>query len=230
MDFKVTGTEKGVTAIQVDIKIKGLTLDLVKEAVERAREARLKILGAMSKVISKPRNKVSQYAPKVATLHIPQEVIGTLIGPGGKTIRRITEETEATVDVDDDGVVSITGLTENSVATAIEKIKALTHQVTVGEEFEGTVKRVEPFGAFVEFLPGKEGLVHVSRMGKGFIKSALGVLEIGQKVKVKVVEIDSSGRVKLSLLFPVIEGESRPSQPRFQSPFSSPRRGYKRKF
>jgi len=230
MDFKVAGTKKGITAVQVDIKIGGLPLKLINEAVKRAREARLKILKEMLEVIPKTRDKISQYAPKVAMVHILPETIGTLIGPGGKVIRRIMEETETIIDVSDDGAVSITGISEESVAAAAEKIKALTHRVSVGEKFEGTVKRVEPFGAFVEFLPGKEGLVHVSRMGKGFIKSAIDVLKVGQKVKVKVCEIDNLGRIKLSLLFPVIEGDSRPPQSHSRSSFSPQQRQYKRRF
>lgn len=203
MDFKVAGTEKGITAIQVDIKLKGLSLEIVKEALNRAREARLKILTEMLKVISQPRARVSQYAPKIAVLHVPVETIGNLIGPGGRTIRKLIDETDCVIDVEDDGTISITGMTEKSVAEAIERIEALTRRIEVGEEFEATVKRIEPFGAFVEFLPGKEGLIHISQMGVGFVKNVADILRVGQKVKVKVREIDDLGRVNFSLISPV---------------------------
>lgn len=211
MDFKVTGTEKGITAVQLDIKIGGLSLDLVKEAIEEGRKARLKILEAMLKVIPQPRAKVSQYAPKVATLHIPIEMIGELIGPGGRTIRKLIEETDCLIDVEDDGQVSIIGEEEEAVAKAIEKIEGLTRKPEPGEIFEGTVTRTEPFGVFVEFLPGKEGLVHVSRMGT-YVKDASRVLERGQRVKVKLYEIDERGRHNLQLIEPKIKEAVRPSR------------------
>lgn len=217
MDFKVAGTEKGITAIQVDIKLQGLSLEIVRAAIAQARQARLEILKEMLQVIPEPRAKVSQYAPKVAVLHVPSETIGNLIGPGGRTIRRLIDETDCLIEVEDDGTVSITGVTEASVAEAIEKIEALTRQVKVGEEFDGVVKRVEPFGAFVEFLPGKEGLVHVSRLGSGFIKSAAEVLKVGDKIKVRVREIDDLGRVNLAPVNPIAAPQRREERQRGNS-------------
>jgi len=210
MDFKVTGTKTGVTAIQVDIKGTGLSLPLIKDALERARQARMFILGEMQKVITEPKKEVSEYAPKVGIVNIPVESIGTLIGPGGKTIRKIMEETQCEIDVENDGLVSITGENKKLLDKAVEIVDSMTREVEPGETFLGEVKRVEPFGAFVEFLPGKEGLVHVSRMGTGFIKSALDHLSVGQEVEVKLNEVDDQGRYNLSLLSPKIEGEPKP--------------------
>jgi len=199
--------------VQVDIKLSGLPLSLVKEAISRARKARLEILEEMLKVIAKPRAKVSPHAPKVVMLQIPVESIGSLIGPGGKTIKGLIEETGCLIDVEDDGKVSITGSTEESAAKASEKIDGLTREVEAGEEFVGTVKRVESFGAFVEFLPGREGMIHVSKIGTGFIKDVTEVLKVGQEVKVKLDEVDERGRNNLSLIEPKIQGTAQPSRP-----------------
>ncbi len=199
MDFKVAGTEKGITAIQLDVKIAGLTLAQIQETFDRAKEGRLFILEKMKKVISESRIKVSTFAPKIALLHIPVEKIGEVIGPGGRVIRNIIAETGATVDVEDDGTVAISAALEESVTKALDWVKSLTREVVAGEEFEGEVKRILPFGAFVEFLPGKEGMVHVSQMTAGFVKDPHDVVKIGQKVKIKVLEIDQQGRVNLSM-------------------------------
>jgi len=204
MDFKVTGTKNGITAIQVDIKTHGLSLDVVKDALVRAEEAYLPILEKMMEVIAEPRKKVSEHAPKIVMVQIPPKKIGDLIGPGGKTIKRLIDETNCAINVDDDGTVSITGIQEEEVAEAVEKVKALTREVEVGEEFEGEVKRVESFGAFVEFLPGKQGMVHVSKMSDRFIEDAQKVLEPGQEVKVKLIKIDNRGRYDLKLLDPQV--------------------------
>jgi len=219
MDFKVAGTKNGITAVQVDIKLEGLPLAVVKEAIEKAKTARLEILEKMLAVIDKPREAVSQYAPKVAMVKIPVEKIGEIIGPGGKNIRRLMEESGCSIDIEDDGSVSISGLTEESVKGMVERIQASTRQFVAGEEFDGVVKRVEPFGAFVEFLPGKEGLVHVSRMGEGYIKSAVDVLKVGQSVKVKLNEVDAQGRYNLTLISPIIQGVSYDRDKSFHSPY-----------
>lgn len=201
MDFKVAGTEDGITAVQLDVKIPGLTLAQIAETLERAKAARLFILEKIKSVLAVSRARVSQFAPKIELLHIPVEKIGEVIGPGGRVIRSIIAETGATVDVEDDGTVTVSGTTEESVAKAVEWVKGLTREVKAGEEFEGTVKRILPFGAFVEILPGKEGMVHVSQMSTGFVKNPEDVVKIGQKVKVRVAEIDEQDRINLSMLF-----------------------------
>ena len=162
MDFKVAGTDTGVTAIQLDVKIPGLTVEQIKEILERAKTARLQILEKMLVTIPEPRKNLSKYAPKIEIVKIPVDKIGELIGPGGKMIKNIIATTGAQVDVEDDGVVTISGVDEEAVQKAVDWVKGLTREVKVGEVFEGEVKRILPFGAFVEFLPGKEGMVHVS--------------------------------------------------------------------
>jgi polyribonucleotide nucleotidyltransferase len=201
MDFKVAGTEKGVTAIQLDVKVPGLTVQQIKETFERAKTARGQILEKMNSAIPQSRTEVSAYAPKIEVLKIPVEKIGEVIGPGGRVIKNIIASTGATVDVEDDGSVTISGTDEESVDKAVEWVKGLTREVQTGEVFEGPVKRILPFGAFVEILPGKEGMVHVSKMAQGFVKSPEEVVSIGDTVKVRVVEIDDQGRINLSMLF-----------------------------
>lgn len=201
MDFKVAGTVNGITAIQLDIKISGLTDEIIKGTLERANKARLVILEKMKAVISASRKTLSQYAPKVHRIKIPVEKIGEIIGPGGKMIRQIQTITGAVIDVKDDGSVFVTSTKDEAVAKATAWIEGLTHEVKAGEEYEGEVKRMLPFGAFVEILPGKEGLVHISQMAAGFVSRPEDVVTIGQKVKVRVAEIDDQGRVNLSMLF-----------------------------
>src|SRR3990170_1278625 len=198
MDFKVAGTEKGVTAVQMDMKVKGLPHKVMVEALADARKARLGILKEMLKVLDKPREKLSQYAPKVATIKVPIEKIGEVIGPGGRMIRRLTEQTGTEIDIDDDGTVSITGPDEEKVQEARKLVDDLTREVQVGEIFEGTVQRIMDFGAFVEILPGKEGMVHVSELAYSFVAKPTDVVQIGDKIKVKVIEIDAMGRINLS--------------------------------
>lgn len=201
MDFKVAGTKNGITAIQLDIKIDGLSADVVQGTLERAHDARMKILDIMTNAIASPRSAVSQFAPKVKVIKIPTERIGEVIGPGGKVIRNIIATTGATVDVNDDGSVFISGTEAESVEKATAWVEGLTHDVEVGEEFEGEVKRILPFGAFVEILPGKEGMVHVSQMTTGYVDDPAKVVTIGQQVKVRVMEIDEQRRINLSMLF-----------------------------
>lgn len=201
MDFKVAGTKNGITAIQLDIKIDGLSNEVVEQTLERARVARMMILDKITAVIAEPRQTVSQYAPKVRVIKIPTERIGEVIGPGGKVIRNIIATTGASVDVNDDGSVFISGTDADNVQKAIEWVEGLTHDVEPGEEFEGEVKRILPFGAFVEILPGKEGMVHVSQMSVNFVDDPNKVVSLGQKVKVRVMEIDDMHRINLSMLF-----------------------------
>ncbi len=200
MDFKIAGTVDGITAIQLDVKNKGLTSKMIKDIFFQGKEARLKILDAMNKVISSPRKEVSRYAPKVVVLTPPPDKIGEIIGPGGKNIRALIARTQTEINVDDDGKVTVSGLDRAKVDEAVAHIGNITREIQVGEEFTGEVKRILPFGAFVEMVPGKEGLVHVSKMGTGFVKHPEDVVKLGQKVKVKVYQIDNMGRVNLQMI------------------------------
>jgi polyribonucleotide nucleotidyltransferase len=204
MDFKIAGTKNGMTAIQLDSKIGGLTEKQVKETLEKAKVARLFILEKMTQCLSAPREKLSQYAPRVVIIKIDPEKIGEVIGPGGKMIRRIIAETGAMVEVDDDGSVNISGSDDASVQKAVDTITGLTKDVKPGEVYDGVVKRIQPFGAFVEILPGKDGLVHVSQMAQGFVSNPSDVVTIGQTVKVKVMEIDELKRINLTM---ILDGE-----------------------
>lgn len=199
MDFKIAGTEKGITALQLDVKTLNLTPEILKEALKQAKEGRSKILKTMIETISSPREKVSAFAPKIIVVKVPVEKIGEVIGPGGRMIRKIIAETGAQVEVEDDGSVNISGTEEAAVKAAAERIEALTKEVVAGEIYEGEVKRIQPFGAFVEILPGKDGLVHVSDMREGFVKDPNEVVKLGDKVKVRVKEIDDLGRINLSM-------------------------------
>jgi len=173
---------------------------MITETFERANKARLHILEAMNKVIDKPRKEVSQFAPKVIVLTPPSDKIGDIIGPGGKNIRALIAKTQTEINVDDDGKVTISGLDKAKVEEAARHISDITREVQIGEEFDGTVVRILPFGAFVEILPGKDGMIHVSKMGKGFVKDPHEVVKIDDKVKVKVIQLDSQGRINLQLL------------------------------
>jgi polyribonucleotide nucleotidyltransferase len=201
MDFKVAGTKNGITAIQLDVKKDALTDEMVAEVFERAKKARLEILEVMMKALSESRKEVSEFAPKIKMIKIDPEKIGGLIGPGGKMIKSIIASTGAQVDVEDDGSVSISAVEEEAVQKAVEWIEGLTHEVKPGEEYEGTVKRMMNFGAFVEILPGKEGLVHVSEMSTDYVQDPADVVQLDQKVKVRVKEIDDMGRINLSMKF-----------------------------
>ncbi len=201
MDFKVAGTDSGVTAIQLDVKVPGITLEQIKEILDRAKTARLEILEKIKAIMPVSRAAISQYAPKIEQVKIPVEKIGEVIGPGGKVIKNIIASTGAQVDVEDDGTVAISGADDTAVKKAVEWIKGLVREVQAGEIFEGEVKRILPFGAFVEFLPGKEGMVHVSKMSTEFVNDPNDIVKIGQVVKVRVAEIDDQGRVNLSMLF-----------------------------
>ncbi len=200
MDFKIAGTLDGITAIQLDVKNKGLTAEMIQKIFEQGKKARLIILEKMNAVISKPKKEVSQYAPKVIVLTPPQEKIGEIIGPGGKNIRSLIAKTQTEINVGDDGKVTISGLDKEKVEEAAKLIENMTREIQVGEMFEGEVKRILPFGAFVELIPGKEGMVHVSKMGMGYVKDAHDVVKVGQKVKVKVNEVDNQGRINLIMV------------------------------
>jgi polyribonucleotide nucleotidyltransferase len=200
MDFKVTGSETGVTAVQLDVKNAGLTDKMLAETLERAKAARLFILGKMKAALSEPRQNISKFAPKVVVLTPPQEKIGEIIGPGGKNIRALIAKTGTDINVSDEGQVTITGIDQAKVDEAAQMIENITKDVEVGAEYEGEVVRIMPFGAFVQILPGKDGLVHVSKMGKGFVRDPNEVVKIGQKVKVTVTQIDNQGRINLQMI------------------------------
>ncbi|OQY64995.1 polyribonucleotide nucleotidyltransferase [Microgenomates bacterium UTCPR1] len=200
MDFKIAGTKDGITAIQLDVKNKGLTKKMIDDIFLQAKKARLTILDAMNKVIDRPRKEISRYAPKVVVLTPPADKIGEIIGPGGKNIRALIARTQTEINVEDDGKVTVSGLDRNKVDEAVTHINNISRVIQVGEEFEGEVKRILQFGAFVEMLPGKEGLVHISKMGKGFVKNPYDAVKIGQRVKVRVYEIDKMGRVNLQMI------------------------------
>jgi len=200
MDFKIAGTRKGVTAIQLDVKNNGLTDKMIAETLEKGRLARLRILEVIEKTIPRPRKELSQYAPKVVVITPPEDKIGDIIGPGGKTIRSLIAKTGVDIAIDDEGRVNISGLDKEKVEEAASLIKNMVRDVAVGEIFVGEVKKLFPFGFLVELFPGKEGLVHVSQMGMGFVRNPARFVKIGQKVKVRVYQIDNQGRINLQLL------------------------------
>ena len=209
MDFKVAGTAQGITSIQMDIKVEGLDLQIVKEAMAQAREARLHILGEMSKALPEPRADLSPYAPRIVTMNISPEKIGDLIGPKGKTIRGIQEETGAEITVDDTGLVTIAAVGGEAMERARQMIQALTAEPIIGDTYEGTVKSTTAFGAFVEIMPGTEGLVHISELKHGRTEKTEDVVKKGDRVKVKLLERDERGRLRLSMkaLTPKPEGD-----------------------
>ncbi|MEI6533214.1 MAG: polyribonucleotide nucleotidyltransferase [Candidatus Roizmanbacteria bacterium] len=200
MDFKATGTKDGITAVQLDVKNKGLTKKMIHEVLVKAKIARLFILDKMNAVITSHRKEVSEFAPKIVVIHPPQDKIGEIIGPGGRNIRSLIAKTQTEINIDDDGNVTIAGLQKEQVEEAVRMIEGITKQLEEGEKFTGVVKRMLPFGAFVEVLPGKEGLIHVSKMGKGFVKNPADVVQIGDEVDVEVIQIDQQGRINLQLL------------------------------
>ncbi len=200
MDFKVAGTEKGITAIQMDVKIDGIIPEIAKEALERAKKARLEILSAMKKTIASPRESLSPYAPRIITLQINPEKIREVIGPGGKVINEIIDKTGAAIDIEDSGLIFVTGEKEEAAKKAVSWIKSITREVKVGEVFEGKVKRILVFGAFVEILPGQEGLIHISKLSDKRVNKVEDVLKLGDKVVAKVISIDEQGRINLALI------------------------------
>jgi polyribonucleotide nucleotidyltransferase len=198
MDFKVTGTEKGVNALQMDIKITGVTLDIMKNALAQAKDGRMHILGKMNEAIKEPEKELSEYAPRIIKMDIDPEKIRNLIGPGGKTIRKITEETGVQIETSDDGRVLIISPDSQANDKAIFMVKQVTEDAEVGQVYNGKVKRIMKFGAFVEILPGIEGMIHISQLDNNRVNKVEDVVNIGDEVKVKVIEIDGQGRVNLS--------------------------------
>jgi polyribonucleotide nucleotidyltransferase len=198
MDFKVCGTEKGVTAMQMDIKIDGLTEDILRKALAQAREGRMHIIGKIRETMSAPRSDISLYAPRITTVKVKEDQVRTVIGSGGKNIRQIISETGVTIDVEDDGTVTIASADAEAAARAVAMVKWLTEEAEVGKIYRGTVKKIVDFGAFVEILPGTEGLLHISQIAKERIAKVTDVLREGDEVMVKVLEVDKSGKIRLS--------------------------------
>ena len=198
MDFKVAGSVDGITAIQMDIKVKGISIEIIRQAVLQAREGLDHILGLMNEVIDKPKPDISPYAPKIIIFSIDPAVIGTVIGPGGKMIRDIQEKTNSTISIEDDGTIFISAVDEKNGTEAKRLIDLLTAEPEVGKIYEGTVKKITNFGAFVEILPGKDGLLHISEIENHRIAKVEDVLKMGQGVKVKVLKVDPSGKVDLT--------------------------------
>ncbi len=198
MDFKVAGTERGITAIQMDIKVHGLSREVLWDALKQAREGRMHIMDQMLDEIDRPREELSPYAPRIISMHVDVDKIRIVIGPGGKTINKIIAETGASIDIDDDGLIYIGAPDLEAANAAMKQIELLVKEVEVGDVYTGKVVRIMTFGAFIELLPGKDGLLHISKIDKKRIDKVEDVLNIGDVVTVKVEEIDGQGRVNLS--------------------------------
>ena len=199
MDFKVAGTTKGITALQMDIKIDGITQEIMEVALAQAKDGRLHILEKMSTVITTPRDEMSEYAPRITMMKIHPDKIRDVIGKGGAVIRALTDETGTTIDIDDDGNIKIYSNDKNASDAAKERIASLTEEIEVGKVYEGRVAKIMDFGAFVNVLPGKDGLVHISQISNERVENVTDKLAEGDVVKVKVLEIDRQGRVRLSM-------------------------------
>jgi polyribonucleotide nucleotidyltransferase len=198
MDFKVAGSREGITAFQMDIKIKGITLEIMRDALAQALEGRMHILDIMSKTLDAPRPEISQYAPRLQTIKIPVDMIGPLIGPGGKNIRQLVKESGAEINIEDDGTVTIAAVQKESADKALNAIRRLTEVPEVGKVYQATVKKIMEFGAFVEILPGKEGLVHISQLDTQRVAKVEDIVKLGDVIEVKLMKIDDEGRLNLS--------------------------------
>jgi len=225
MDFKVAGTRRGITAMQMDIKLKGLNYDIMAEALAQAREARLYVLDKMLEVIPEPRPELPSHAPRITVLKIDPEKIGAVIGPGGKTIRSIIEETGVEIDVEEDGTVYIGSTDADGARRAKEMIEALVEEPQIGKIYTGKVVRITDYGAFVEFLPGHDGMVHISQLAEGRVRQVTDVVKVGDQVKVKVIEIDEYGRVRLSRKA-VLQEERKKRPPQQKRPIHQRRRRF----
>ena len=199
MDFKVAGTESGITALQMDIKIDGITEEIMSAALDQAKDARLHVLMEMNKVLAQPREEISEFAPRIITMKISPSKIRDVIGKGGSTIRALSEETGATIDVSDDGIINIASVDKSGGEAAKERIKQITSDVEVGKIYQGSVVKLMDFGAFVNVLPGRDGLVHISQISHRRVNQVSDVLKEGDVVKVKVLEVDKQGRIRLSM-------------------------------
>jgi polyribonucleotide nucleotidyltransferase len=198
MDFKVAGTSEGVTSLQMDIKISGVNRDIMQQALRQAREGRLHILNIMNQALPAPRTNISGHAPRIVTLKVKPDKIREIIGPGGKVIRGIIEATGVKMDVEDDGTVRIASVDEEAAKKAIEMVQRIAAEAEVGKIYKGTVRKIVEFGAFVEILPGTDGLVHISQLAAERVRKVSDVLKEGDEVMVKVLEIDRQGKIRLS--------------------------------
>jgi polyribonucleotide nucleotidyltransferase len=198
MDFKVAGTKNGITALQMDIKIAGLDKSIMEQAMQQAKEGRLHILGEMNKALDAPRPELSKYAPRIITMKVPTDKIRDIIGPGGKVIRGIIDKCGVSVDIDDSGLVSIASSDQAAADKAIKYIEDLIQEAKIGTIYLGKVKKVVDFGAFVEIFPGTDGLVHISQICDRRIQSVSDELQEGDEIKVKVIDVDQQGKIKLS--------------------------------
>ena len=198
MDFKVAGTRDGITAFQMDIKISGLTFEIMTEALEKAHAARHKILDVMEEAMPRPRAEISQFAPRILSVMIPVDKIGAVIGPGGKTIRSITEQTGAKIDIDDSGMVLISSTDAKAAEQAKGIVASMVEEPEAGKEYKATVKKIMDFGAFAEFIPGKEGLIHISQLAKERVGKVTDIVNVGDVVDVILQKIDREGRYNLS--------------------------------
>jgi polyribonucleotide nucleotidyltransferase len=199
MDFKVAGTKDGITSLQMDIKITSITSAIMKEALEQAKEGRIHILGEMAKAIEKPQEKISDYAPTITTFHVHKDKIREVIGKGGSVIREISETTGAKIEIDDEGLVSVAAVDAKSGSDAIEWIKGIVEEPEIGKIYEGKVVKLMDFGAFVNFMGSKDGLVHISQLKNERVEKVSDVINEGDVVKVKVLDVDGRGKVKLSM-------------------------------
>ena len=199
MDFKVAGTDKGITALQMDIKITSITEEIMQIALKQAKEGRLHILGEMAKALTQSRGEISQFAPQMAVINIPTDKIRDVIGTGGKVIRDIIERTKAKIDIDDDGTIKIAAADNDAIEAAIEIIRGITDEPEVGKVYKGKVVKMMDFGAFVNFMGGKDGLVHISELADYRVAKTSDVVTDGQEVKVLVVGFDDRGKIKLSM-------------------------------
>jgi len=228
MDFKVAGTKDGITAFQMDIKISGVSREIMSRALDQAKQGRFHILDVMSKTMAAPASEISQFAPKITSFYVDEDKIGLIIGPGGKTIKGISEKSGSSINIDDDGRILIYGKDTESAKRAEEMVKGLIEEPEVGRIYDGTVKRLMDFGAFVEILPGKEGLVHISRLSRERVENVSDVLSEGQEIKVKILEVDRMGRLNLSYIDAIDPDGSSPVSSQPQRPSSSGPRGPKR--
>ncbi len=198
MDFKVAGTQNGITGIQLDLKIDGIDFEIIRATLTQARDARIEILRKMLTTVSRPKAEISMFAPRLLRTHIPPDKIGALIGPGGKTIRAIQEATGAVIEVEDDGTVTIASSNAEGAQEALARVESLTAAVQIGRIYKGRVTSVKDFGAFVEILPGKDGLCHISELSDEYVNSVADVCRVGDELQVKVIAVDEQDRVKLS--------------------------------
>ena len=198
MDFKVAGTKNGISAVQLDLKIHGIDVDLLSLALGQAREARLIVLENMRNTIEKPRSEIAEFAPHIEILKIDTNKIGDLIGPGGKNIKRIINATGATIDIQDDGKVLVSSADREALESALAMVKGIIEDIEIGRVYAGKIKRIVPFGAFCQIGPSKEGLIHISELSDHFVKEVEEEVKVGDEVRVKVIGIDQLGRINLS--------------------------------